>query len=75
VCDALLPDYAFSLGWGEGVMPDSLPVIPVRKNVPEYSGPPLPWPPGWNGMWHDTTLAAPAARLNKLILPSGADQD
>jgi hypothetical protein len=56
-------------------MPDSLPVIPVRKNVPEYSGPPLPWPPGWNGMWHDATLAVPAARLNKLILPSGADQD
>ena len=75
VCDALLPDYAFSLGWSEGPMPDSLPVIPVRKNVPEYSGPALPWPPGWQGMWRDSTLAAPAARLNKLILPSGAGDD
>lgn len=75
VCDALLPDYAFSLGWRGGVLPDSLPVIPVRKTVPEYCGPSLPWPPGWAGLWRNTTLAAPAAKLNKLILPSGVDDD
>lgn len=75
ICEALLPDYAFSLGWSGGTLPQSLPVIAVRSNVAPYSGPPLPWPPGWNGLWHDTTLAAPAARLNKLILPNGADDD
>lgn len=62
ICDALLPDYAFSLAWdanGAGghaakaaSMPDSLPVIPVRSGVPEYNGPPLPWPPGWARLWH-----------------------
>ncbi|WP_395825325.1 L-asparaginase [Collimonas sp.] len=75
ICEALLPDYAFSLGWSGGTLPQSLPVIAVRSNVAPYSGPPLPWPPGWNGLWHDTTLAAPAARLNKLILPNDADDD
>jgi len=52
-CDALLPDYAFSLGWDhrDGPQPEGLPVIPVRRGVPEYSGPPLPWPPGWTHLW------------------------
>ena len=81
ICDALLPDYAFSLGWdakGGGphtaaTMPGSLPVIPVRSGVPEYSGPPLPWPPGWAGLWHGANLAMPATKVTKLILPAGAE--
>ena len=53
VCEALLPDYAFSLGWDrqQGAQPESLPVIPVRRGVPEYAGPALPWPPGWAKLW------------------------
>jgi len=52
VCEALLPDYAFSLGWDQrGPMPQHLPVIAVRQGVPEYAGPPLPWPPGWTHLW------------------------
>jgi len=52
VCDALLPDYAFSLGWDQrGTMPEHLPVIAVRRGVPEYAGAPLPWPPGWAHLW------------------------
>ena len=43
VCAALLPDYAYSLGWERGAglptsMPPALPVIPVRRNLPEYAG-------------------------------------
>jgi hypothetical protein len=52
VCDALLPDYAFSLSWERGAqIPATLPVIPVRPKLPPYAGPPLPWPPGWAGLW------------------------
>jgi hypothetical protein len=53
VCDALLPNYGYSLGSERqlGSMPPSLPVIPLRANVPKYSGPPLPWPPGWASLW------------------------
>jgi hypothetical protein len=52
-CDALLPNYAFSLSWDrrDGPQPSSVPIIPVRCGVPDYAGPPLPWPPGWNRMW------------------------
>lgn len=52
VCDALLPDYAFSLGWNHGEpMPQYLPVMPVRSGIAPYTGPPLPWPPGWDTLW------------------------
>jgi hypothetical protein len=53
VCEALLPNYAYTLGWDyrDGPVPDHLPVIPVRRGVPAYAGPPLPWPPGWSKMW------------------------
>jgi hypothetical protein len=53
VCEALLPNYAYSLGWDrrDGPVPDSLPVIAVRRGVPAYAGPPLPWPPGWARLW------------------------
>ncbi len=53
VCEALLPNYAYSLGIdrSDGALPVSLPVIALRANVPAYNGPPLPWPPGWASMW------------------------
>jgi hypothetical protein len=53
VCEVLLPNYAFSLGWDlrDGPLPNHLPVIPVRRNVPAYAGPQLPWPPGWPQRW------------------------
>jgi hypothetical protein len=53
VCQALLPDYAFTLGWDcrDGPAPAALPIIAVRCGVPDYAGPDLPWPPGWAGLW------------------------
>jgi hypothetical protein len=53
VCDALLPNYAYSLSMDRfnGAIPDSLPIIPLRSNVPAYTGPALPWPPGWAALW------------------------
>jgi hypothetical protein len=63
VCDALLPDYAYSLGWehatrnnrlqssGPRGMPIHLPVMAVKRGVPRYAGPALPWPPGWSDGW------------------------
>jgi len=52
VCATLAPDYAYSLGWDYHTgMPETLPIIGVRRNVPEYAGPPLPWPPGWLPLW------------------------
>ncbi|WP_293778495.1 L-asparaginase [uncultured Oxalicibacterium sp.] len=65
VCDALLPDYTFSLGWDkhDGPIPDSLPIIPIRRGVPPYAGPPLPWPPGWAKLWVATHLASTTATL------------
>ncbi|MCM1128596.1 MAG: hypothetical protein NC211_01620 [Alistipes senegalensis] len=50
VCDALLPGYMYSLNGLEGkeaLFPDCISVHPVRQNLPAYSGPGLPWPPGW----------------------------
>jgi hypothetical protein len=52
VCEALLPNYAFSLGWDHrGPQPDALPIIAVRRGVPDYTGPALSWPPGWARLW------------------------
>ncbi|MCA1326153.1 L-asparaginase [Herbaspirillum sp. alder98] len=52
VCATLAPDYAYSLGWDYHTgMPETLPIIGVRRNVPDYAGPPLPWPPGWHHLW------------------------
>lgn len=52
VCEALLPHYAFSLGWPQGTpMPASLPVIAVRSGTAPYAGPALAWPPGWDRLW------------------------
>lgn len=53
VCQELLPDFAFTLGWDgrDGAPPAALPVIAVRSGVAAYSGPDLPWPPGWARLW------------------------
>jgi hypothetical protein len=78
VCDALLPNYTYTLGWDShnGPVPASLPVIPVRRGVPEYSGPALPWPPGWANLWAGSTaLAKPASSTSLKIGPAGAPSD
>ncbi len=60
VCDALLPNYAFSLSVDdqEGGIDGSVPVIAVRQGIPAYAGPPIDWPPGWKHMWRSGSLAA-----------------
>ena len=58
-CDLLLPNYAYSLNWDQrtGPTPDGVPVIPVKRNVPDYSGLALGWPPGWTRLWSRTSPA------------------
>jgi hypothetical protein len=75
VCDALLPDYVFSLGWDhrDGPQPESLPIIPVRHGVPDYAGPMLPWPPGWTRMW-STTRTDLVVRTIRADAPFDADR-
>ena len=56
VCDALLPNYAYSLGWDtpsgkRREMPVSLPVMATRRGVPPWRRVDLPWPPGWLDGW------------------------
>jgi hypothetical protein len=55
VCQALLPHYAFSLGWQPSTqcagVPRSLTVIPVSQGTGPYAGPELPFPPGWSEGW------------------------
>lgn len=62
VCEALLPNYAYSLGWervaeseSSNPMPQYLPVISVKRGltpyVPASDTAPLAWPPGWNNGW------------------------
>ena len=62
-CDMLLPNYAFSLSWDlhDGPQPDSVPIIAVRSGLPEYSGPPLAWPPGWKHLWRSSAARANGA--------------
>lgn len=74
VCAALLPDYAFTLGWDsrDGPAPSALPVIAVRRGVPVYDGPPLPWPPGWTRLW---TGSRALISTNFNALPAGTPSD
>ncbi len=63
VCDALLPNYAYSLGWeaatrnlrlqasGPRGMPIHLPIMAVKRGIARYPGSALPWPPGWTDGW------------------------
>ncbi len=75
VCEALLPDYAFSLGWDrrDGPQPEGLPIIPVRGGVPDHAGPALPWPPGWARLW-STGRTDLVVRINRAGIPSDADR-
>lgn len=59
VCEALLPDYAYSLGADspEIALPAHLPVMAVRQRLPEYAGPALPWPPGWQNLWGPAAMS------------------
>jgi hypothetical protein len=79
VCEALLPNYTYSLGWDvrDGAVPDHLPVIPLRSHVAPYSGPALPWPPGWSKLWRHLPHTNHASRLIRTSLvdvPSDADR-
>lgn len=51
----LLPDFAYSLGWDAMSkppgMPDHLPIMSVKRGSGRYTGPNLPWPPGWTDGW------------------------
>jgi hypothetical protein len=53
VCDALLPNYAYSLNSRDEsqLLPAELPVIAVRQNQAPYAGSALAWPPGWHNLW------------------------
>jgi hypothetical protein len=75
VCAALLPDYAFSLGWDhrDGPQPANLPIIAVRRGIPDYAGAPLPWPPGWARLWN-TGRTDLVVRTNRADAPSDADR-
>ncbi|MES2934468.1 MAG: L-asparaginase [Pseudomonadota bacterium] len=60
VCEALLPNYMFSLSMDrqQGATQDGMTVIPVRQHVPTYAGPALPWPPGWTRLWSGSRTLA-----------------
>ena len=64
-CALLLPDYTFSLNWdrSDGPAPNGVPVVPVRRGVPDYAGAALPWPPGWTRLWSHSggLMASPPA--------------
>ena len=59
VCQALLPDYAYSLGADTPgtPLPPALPVMAVRQRLPAWSGAALPYPPGWQQTWSAASLA------------------
>lgn len=62
VCDALLPDYMYSLNAKpnkDGSFPEFLPVYPVRQGVGQYQGRPLPWPPGWKKLFLRDAATSP----------------
>lgn len=75
VCDALLPDYAYSLGADSAgnLLPHRLPVIAVRQRLAEYAGPDLPWPPGWQPIWGPNALSGrhdPRGVVRHDVIPS-----
>ena len=59
VCDALLPNYAYSLGADDAnkLLLPRLPVIALRQRQGVYMGPDLPWPPGWQHIWRQDALS------------------
>ena len=71
-CELLLPNYSFSLSWDQrdGPAPAAVPIIPVRCGLPDYTGAPVPWPPGWARLWsHGGGLIRPAPA----VTPSARD--
>ena len=76
-CDLLLPNYAYSLNWDQRADPAScgVPIIAVKRNVPDYSGPPLSWPPGWTRLWSRTSPSVRAALSAPPPLLSAALKD
>ena len=79
VCEALLPNYTYSLGWDQrdGAPPEHLPVIPLRSHVAPYSGPALPWPPGWGTLWRNLPRVGSTSRslrTDPSDVPSDADR-
>ena len=66
-CSLLGPDYAYSLNWDQRVAGiTGVPVIAVKRNVPDYSGAILQWPPGWTRLW---TLTSPPVRTALAAAP------
>lgn len=75
VCDALLPDYAYSLGadTADNPLPLYLPVIGVRQRQPALERQ-LPYPPGWERTWSPDSLARrhqQRAIVRHDVIPSG----
>jgi len=75
VCDALLPDYTYSLGadTADNPLPLYLPVIGVRQRQPALERQ-LPYPPGWERTWSHDSLARrhqQRAVVRHDVIPSG----
>jgi hypothetical protein len=75
VCDALLPDYAYSLGadTADNPLPLYLPVIGVRQRQPTLERQ-LPYPPGWERTWSPDSIARrhqQRAVVRHDVIPSG----
>ena len=77
VCDALLPDYTYSLGWDQqaGPQPQLLPIVPLRSNVKPYIGMPLSFPPGWGHLWSSVPRISVNNTLHKDRVDSPSDAD
>lgn len=77
VCDALLPDYTYSLGWDQqaGPQPQQLPIIPLRTKVKPYVGMPLSLPPGWGHLWSSVPRISVNNAHNKDRVDSSSDAD
>ena len=77
VCDALLPDYTYSLGWDQqaGLQPQQLPIVPLRSKVKPYVGMPLSLPPGWGHLWSSVPRISVNNAHHKDRVDSSSDAD